>query len=148
MKHLITLLLLGATAVFFCACHCKPCSVSLPGGGCAPCPKPPKPLTPPRCKPECHFPVWCPRPAKCITTQVARKCCHREKACTKDGYEYEIEVCEITYKSLYSDGSTRVWTEIRREPVKNGPNRIGPNYRNYNHRSSPLPGSIVFNRCP
>ena len=148
MKHIFTFLFLIAMAFSFSACHCKTCSVSLPGGCCEPCPKPPKPLKRPRPKPECHLPVWPDRPVKCVTTQICRKCCHIEKDCTKDGYPFEIEVCEVTYKSLYTDGSTRVWTEVTRNPVTKTPKRNGPNYRNLNHRSGPFKGSIVCNRCP
>ncbi len=148
MKGIASILVLCAMALIFSSCACMRCNVSLPGGCCEPCPKPPKKLCPPRPEKQCNLPIWPDRPVRCVVTQVCRKCCRIEKCCTPEGYEYEVEICEITYKSLYTDGSTRVWTEVRKDPIQKGPKRIGRNSQNPNHYSQPLKGSLVGNRCP
>ncbi|MDF1816544.1 MAG: hypothetical protein P1V20_30360, partial [Verrucomicrobiales bacterium] len=78
---------------------------------------------------------------KCVTTQICRKCCHYEKCCTKEGYPYKIEVCEITYKSLYTDGSSKIWTEVSRNPVTKSP------YGSKSKGKSPGKHSLVCDRC-
>lgn len=145
MRQLFTLMLLGVVALTFSACHCKTCHVGGPGDCCVPCPEKPKPLKRPRPKARCELPKWPERPVKCVTTQVCRKCCHCENHTTAEGYKYQIEVCEITYKSLYTDGSTKIWTEVSRNPVTKSasPKKSGRTWRS----RQPLRHSIVGDRC-
>ena len=149
MKHIFGLLILLSLAFSLGACHCKTCFVGGPGGCCEPCPKPPKPLKRPRPRPRCELPRFPERPVRCVTTQICRKCCHCETACTAEGYRYEIEVCEVTYKSLYTDGSSKVWTEVTRNPVTKSPSQqSGRPFRNLTWRSkSPRRGTVVGDRC-
>ena len=154
MKHFLTLLLLISVSLVLGACSCKTCHVGSPGGCCEPCAAKPKALKRPRDKVHSQLPRWPERPVRCVTTTVCRKCCHCETACTKDGYSYEIEVCEITYKSLYTDGSSKIWTEVSRNPVSKSPSNhgnvlgSGSKFQNRTWRSKgPRPGSIVAGRC-
>lgn len=153
MKHFLTLLLLFSVTLLLGACSCKTCHVGLPGNACEPCAPKPKGLKRPTEKKICPLPRWPDRPVRCVTTTVARKCCHCETVSTKDGHCYEVEVCEITYKSLYTDGSSKIWTEVSRRPVSKSPsnldNNIGPgHYKNRTWRSKgPLKGSVVAGRC-
>lgn len=150
MKQLLTTTLFVMTSLMLGACHCKMCAVGLPGDACTPCPKPPKPLKCPPKKPRCELPCWPERPVKCVTTKIIRKCCHFEEACTDQGYKYKIEVCEITYQGLYSDGSSKIWTEVSRNPVKNGPTRVN-SFKNKTegklNSKPPIRGSLVGDRC-
>lgn len=141
MRQILALLFLGALALTLGACTCKTCYVGSPGDCCKPCPVPLKRLTPPQPKKNCYPPIWPDRPVKCVTTQICRKCCHCECHKTEDGVPYQIEVCEITYKSLYTDGSSKIWTEVSRNPVVKGPNA-----ENWKTRQ-PRRFSLVGNRC-
>lgn len=132
-----------------CALDCKTCVITGPSNYCKPCPKPPKPLKRPKEKATCEIPKWPKRPVKCVTTQIVRKCCHLECAKTCEGLPFKIEVCEITYKSLYTDGSSKVWTEVSRNPVIKSASDVGRSPRaNRTWRSkSPTKWSLVGDRC-
>lgn len=145
MRHFFTLMVFGLMAFLLGACHCKTCHVGGPGDCCVPCPTPLKPLTPPRPKARCELPRWPDRPVKCVTTQICRKCCHCETACTSEGYQYQIEVCEITYKTLYTDGSSKIWTEVSRNPMMKSPSSNNKWNTNWKSRP-PLRHSIVGDR--
>lgn len=142
MRQIFTLLLFGVMALTLGACHCKTCSVGGPGDCCLPCPPKLKPLTPPKPKKECKLPVWPDRPVMCVTTQICRKCCHYECHTTDEGYPFKIEVCEITYKSLYTDGSSKIWTEVSRNPVTKSASK-----KNGWKTKQPIRHSIVCDRC-
>jgi hypothetical protein len=144
MRQFFILVVFGLMVLALNACHCKTCHVGGPGDCCTPCPCPLKPLTPPLPKSRCELPRWPDRPVKCVTTQVCRKCCHCEPATTCEGYQYHIEVCEITYKSLYTDGSSKIWTEVSRNPVVKSPTNEKWN-THWKHRQ-PLRHSIVGDR--
>lgn len=141
MKQVLTSLFLGAFALIMSSCsciNCNSCYPGLPGGACEPCPKPPKPLKPPKVKRTCHLPRWPDRPKTCVATQIIRKCCDYETVCTPKGQTSKIEVCEITYRTLYTDGSTKIWTEVSRNPVKPGA-MLGSNH--------PPKHAFVKSRC-
>ena len=92
----------------------------MPGLACTPCPKKPKSLPAPKVRKECHPIKWPQRPVKFVTTQVIRKCCEVEDHVSPDGICYQLEVCEITYKGIYTDGSSTIWTEVSRNPITTG----------------------------
>ena len=146
MQRIFNFTLLAFVALTLGACHCKTCYVGGPGDICKPCPKPPKALKPPRPKKTCEIPRWPERPVKAVTTKVARKCCKIECHCTPEGFPYKVEVCEITYKSLYTDGSSKVWTEVTRNPIVSSPTSLGRKGNRTWRSKGPIKGSIVGDR--
>lgn len=146
MKQPFTFLFLAFVALTLGACHCKTCYVGGPGDICKPCPTAPKPLKPPRVKKRCELPKFPQLPVKPVTTKVARKCCKIECHCTDEGFPYKVEVCEITYKSLYTDGSSKVWTEVTRNPIVYSPTTLGKKGNRSWKSKGPTKGSIVGDR--
>lgn len=51
-----------------------------------------------------------PRPCKVkVCTEIIDRCTKTCKACGPCGKIYSYTVTEITYKDVYSDGTTRIW---------------------------------------